>query len=96
MNLNKLISEEQPVVEAQLVWARKGSKLVRKFRCSVGQRKGRVVSDPSQCSKPIDLKKRMTLRKTKAKMGARIAKKSQRTKRMNPASKAVQRLNKVK
>ena len=39
MNLNKLISEEQPVVEAQLVWARKGSKLVRKFRCSVGQRK---------------------------------------------------------
>jgi len=95
MNLNELTSE-QPVVEAQLVWARKGSKLVRKFRCSVGQRKGRVVSDPSQCSKPIDLKKRLTLRKTKAKMGARIAKKANRTKRMNPASKAVQRLNKVK
>jgi len=54
------------------------------------------VSDPSQCAKPIDMKKRMTLRKTKAKMGARIAKKSQRTKRMNPASKAIQRLNKVK
>ena len=95
MNLNKLTSEE-PVVEAQLVWARKGNKIVRKFRCSVGQRKGRVVSDPSQCAKPIDLKKRMTLRKTKAKMGARIAKKAQRTKRMNPASKAIQRLNKVK
>ena len=95
MNLNKLTSEE-PVVEAQLVWARKGNKIVRKFRCSVGQRKGRVVSDPSQCAKPIDMKKRMTLRKTKAKMGARIAKKSQRTKRMNPASKAIQRLNKVK
>tara|TARA_Y100000389_G_scaffold202894_1_gene249628 strand:- start:131 stop:418 length:288 start_codon:yes stop_codon:yes gene_type:complete len=95
MNLNELTSEE-PVVEAQLVWARKGNKIVRKFRCSVGQRKGRVVSDPSQCAKPIDMKKRMTLRKTKAKMGARIAKKAQRTKRMNPASKAVQRLNKVK
>jgi|TARA_B110000908_G_C10250543_1_gene451745 hypothetical protein len=95
MNLNELTSEE-PVVEAQLVWARKGNKIVRKFRCSVGQRKGRVVSDPSQCAKPIDLKKRMTLRKTKAKMGARIAKKAQRTKRMNPASKAIQRLNKVK
>jgi hypothetical protein len=95
MNLNELTSE-QPVVEAQLVWARKGNKLVRKFRCSVGQRKGRVVSDPSQCSKPIDLKKRLTLRKTKAKMGARIAKKANRTKRMNPASKAVQKLNKVK
>ena len=95
MNLNELTSE-QPVVEAQLVWARKGNKIVRKFRCSVGQRQGRVVSDPAQCSKPIDLKKRMTLRKTKAKMGARIAKKANRTKRMNPASKAVQRLNKVK
>ena len=95
MNLNELTSEE-PVVEAQLVWARKGNKIVRKFRCSVGQRKGRGVSDPSQCAKPIDMKKRMTLRKTKAKMGARIAKKAQRTKRMNPASKAIQRLNKVK
>ena len=95
MNLNELTSEE-PVVEAQLVWARKGNKIVRKFRCSVGQRKGRVVSDPSQCAKPSDMKKRMTLRKTKAKMGARIAKKAQRTKRMNPASKAIQRLNKVK
>ena len=95
MNLNELTSEE-PVVEAQLVWARKGNKIVRKVRCIVGQRKGRVVSDPSQCAKPIDMKKRMTLRKTKAKMGARIAKKAQRTKRMNPASKAIQRLNKVK
>jgi|TARA_B110000908_G_scaffold65744_1_gene79666 hypothetical protein len=95
MNLNEFTSEE-PVVEAQLVWARKGTKLVRKYRCSVGQRKGRVVSDPAQCSKPIDIKKRMTLRKTKARMGGRMAKKSNRTKRMNPASKAVQRLNKVK
>tara|TARA_R110000868_G_scaffold355613_1_gene617166 strand:+ start:9117 stop:9404 length:288 start_codon:yes stop_codon:yes gene_type:complete len=95
MNLNEFTSEET-VVEAQLVWARKGTKLVRKYRCSVGQRKGRVVSDPAQCSKPIDIKKRMTLRKTKARMGGRMAKKSNRTKRMNPASKAVQRLNKVK
>ena len=57
---------------------------------------GRVVSDPSQCSKPIDIKKRITLRKTKARMGARMARKAQKTKRFNPASKAVQRLNKVK
>jgi len=94
MNLNELTSEE-PVVEAQLVWARKGKKVVRKFRCTVGQRKGRVVSDPSQCAKPIDLKKRITLRKTKARMGSRLARKAKMTKRMNPASKAVQRLNKV-
>lgn len=94
MNLNEFTSEK-PVVEAQLVWARKGNKISRKFRCSVGQRAGRVVSNPSQCSKPIDIKKRMTLRKTKARMGARMQKKAQRTKKFNPASKAVQRLNKV-
>jgi hypothetical protein len=94
MNLNEFTSEK-PVVEAQLVWARKGNKISRKFRCSVGQRAGRVVSNPSQCSKPIDIKKRMTLRKTKARMGARMQKRAQRTKKFNPASKAVQRLNKV-
>lgn len=94
MNLNEFTSEK-PVVEAQLVWARKGNKISRKFRCSVGQRAGRVVSNPSQCSKPIDIKKRMTLRKTKARMGSRMQKRAQRTKKFNPASKAVQRLNKV-
>jgi hypothetical protein len=83
------------VIEAQLVWARKGNKVSRKYRCTVGNRKGRLVSNPSQCGKPIDIKKRLTLKKTKARMGARMAKKAQRTKKFNPASKAVQRLNKV-
>jgi hypothetical protein len=80
-------------MEAQLVWARKGNKLTRKFRCAVGQRAGRVVADPSQCSAPIDIKKRMNLKKTKAKMGARMARKAQKTKKFNPASKALKRLN---
>mgnify|MGYP000311689545 FL=1 len=92
MNFNEFISEE-PVMEAQLVWARKGNKLTRKFRCEVGQRAGRVVADPSQCSAPIDIKKRMNLKKTKAKMGARMARKAQKTKKFNPASKALKRLN---
>jgi hypothetical protein len=95
MNLNEFTSEK-PVVEAQLVWARKGNKLTRKFRCTVGQRAGRLVAKPGQCSAPIDFKKRMTLRKTKARMGARMSKKAQRTKKFNPASRAVQKLNKVK
>lgn len=92
MNFNEFTSKE-PVMEAQLVWARKGNKLTRKFRCAVGQRAGRVVADPSQCSAPIDIKKRMNLKKTKAKMGARMARKAQKTKKFNPASKALKRLN---
>jgi len=93
MNLQEL--DTTTVIEAQLVWARKGKKVSKKYRCSVGQRAGRLVSNPSQCSAPIDIKKRLTLRKTKARMGARMARKAQRTKKFNPASKAVQRLNKV-
>jgi hypothetical protein len=92
MNFNEFTSEE-PIVEAQLVWARKGNKLARKFRCAVGQRAGRVVSNPSQCSAPIDIKKRMVLKRTKAKMGARMSRKASRTKKFNPASKALKRLN---
>ena len=93
MNLQEL--DTTTVIEAQLVWARKGNKVSKKYRCAVGQRAGRLVSNPSQCSAPIDIKKRLTLRKTKARMGARMARKAQRTKKFNPASKAVQRLNKV-
>jgi len=84
------------VVEAKLGYGKRGNKVGRKFRCTVGKRKGRVVSEPSQCSKPIDLKKRFTLKKTKARMGARIAKKAQRTKRLNPASRILRQLNKAR
>ena len=87
---------EDIVVEAKLVYGKRGNKVVRKFRCTVGKRKGRVVREPSQCSKPIDLKKRFTLKKTKARMGARIAKKAQRTKRLNPASRILRQLNKAR
>lgn len=92
MNLNEL--DISNVVEAQLVWARKGNSLVRKFRCTVGKRAGRLVSKAGQCSAPIDIKKRLTLKKTKARMGKRMARKAQRTKKFNPASKALKRLNK--
>ena len=92
MHLTELL--DSPVVEAKLVWARKGKQLTRKFRCTVGKRAGRVVSKPSQCSAPIDLKKRFTLRRTKAIKGARMARKARRTKKFNPASRMVAKLNK--
>jgi hypothetical protein len=92
MKLGQL--SEQAVTEAKLVWARKGKKVARKYRCSVGKRKGRVVSSPTQCNAPVDLKKRFVLKRTKAKMSARMARKAKRTKKYNAASKIVQRLNK--
>jgi len=81
------------ITEARMVWRKSGNKLKRGVRCTSGRRKGRVVSTAQQCSAPVDLKKRMTLKKTKAKFGKRLARKARRTKRINPASKQLKSLN---
>lgn len=92
MQVQELLEDIE--LDEKQVWARSGKQVVRKYRCSGGKRNGRVVSSMSQCYAPIDIKKRMTLRKTKAKQGARMVRKTRKTKRVNPASKRVQRLNK--
>ena len=76
------------------VWARKGNTIVRKTRCTSGPRKGRNVSDPSQCHKPINVKKRIQMKKTRAAKGNRMTRKAKKTKRINPASIKLRRLNK--
>ena len=77
-----------------MAWAKRGNKVVRKYRCTSGRRKGRIVATPAQCFAAPDIKKRIKLKLTKARMGARMARKAKRTKKFNPASKMVQRLNK--
>jgi len=82
------------VSEAKVIFAKRGNKVVKKFRCLVGKRKGRIVGSPKQCNAPVDLKKRYVMRRTRAAKGARMMKKAQRVKRTNPASKIVRQLNK--
>ncbi len=95
MLLVELFENEEPLVEgAKIAWARVGNKVVKKYRCTDGKRQGRIVSSPTHCVKPIDIKKRMKLRQTKLAKGKRMARKSQRTKRRNPASLRIQRMNK--
>ena len=84
------------IAEAKMVFARRGKKVTRKFRCTVGKRKGKVVTSQQQCMAPIDLKKRFVLKRTKAMKGKAMARKSKRTKRSNPASRVVQQLNKAR
>jgi hypothetical protein len=84
----------QPVEEAKLVYARKGRQIVRKYRCSSGRLKGKTVSTPTACFKPVDIKKRFTLARTKAKLGSRLKRKAAMTRRMNPASRRLKTLNK--
>ena len=83
-----------PIIEARMVWRKMGNTVKRAIRCTSGRRKGRVVSNPSQCNKPIDFRKRLTMKKTKARLGARMARRAQRTKRFNIQSKRVKALNK--
>ena len=84
------------ISEAKVVFARRGKSVTKKFRCTVGKRKGRVVANPQQCAAPIDLKKRFVLKRTKASKGSRMLKKAQRTKRTNSASKIAARLNRAR
>jgi hypothetical protein len=87
MLLKDIISEKQ-------VWAKRGAKVVRKFRCTSGPRKNRTVTDIGQCFAPPDIAKRNILKLTKARLGAKMARKAKRTKRTSGASIAVRRLNK--
>ena len=84
------------ITEARMVWRKMGKTVKRAVRCTSGPRRGRVVANVGQCAKPINLKKRLTLKKTKARMGSRMSRKAQRTKRVNPASRRVASLNKRK
>lgn len=85
---------ESLVEGAKMAWARKGKTIVRKFRCTSGRRKGRIVSKPNQCTAAIDLKKRASFKRTKARLGSRMARKAKKTKRINPASRRLKSLNK--
>lgn len=76
------------------VWAKSGSKVVRKYRCVSGPRKGRTVSNVSQCFAAPDVQKRNKLKMTKARLGSKMTRKAKKTKRVNPASKMVKSLNK--
>ena len=81
------------IVTEKVAWKRRGNVLKRQFRCSSGPRKGRVVANPGQCFKPIDIKKRLTLRKMKARMGSRLQRKAGRTKKFNPISRRLKSMN---
>ena len=92
MIINEIITEETKLAEG-IAWKRQGKKIVKKYRCQSGRRKGRIVAKPSQCNAAPDIKKRMTLRKTKAKMGSRLQRKAGRTKKFNPLSRRLKTLN---
>ena len=87
MTANEIITEK-------LVWAKAGNRAVRKYRCNSGSRRGRVVAQAAACFSPIDIKKRLSMKRTKAKLGSKMARKAQKTKRINPVSRRIRSMNK--
>ena len=82
------------LVEKQ-IWARSGKKVVRKYRCTQGPRKGRIVKKMSQCFAAPNIKARINMKRLRAKIGGKMMRKARRTKRVNPVSRRVQALNKA-
>lgn len=75
------------------IFGRSGNKTVRKYRCTSGTRKGRIVAKPATCNAPKNVKASNTLKKTRRSRGSTISTRSSRTKRSNPSSQKLKRLN---
>jgi hypothetical protein len=92
MRANEFIIEHKRVFKRN---ARTG-KLSLKWRCEAGPRKGRIVADPTQCSASLDREKSSKMKLTRAKTKVRQARKTKRTKRLNPAARLAAQLNKYR
>jgi len=87
------------ITEHKLVWTRKktstrGGTPVMKWRCTSGPRKGRVVPAPGDCSDAPDIAARERMKKTRARTSKPAARRANRTKKINVASRLIRRLNK--
>jgi len=78
------------------VWSRSGGKVTRKYRCTSGIRKGRTMSSPAACNAPKNVKKATQLTVNKNKGAGAIKTKTAITRRTNPASVRLRKLNKPK
>ena len=85
----------QELLEATQVWSKSGGKSVRKYRCTSGVRKGRVMASPASCNKPISVSKSVNFKKTKKAKQPSMSYKSSIAKRSNPASVRARKLNKA-
>jgi hypothetical protein len=94
MRAHEFITDEQKQLEETVVvWKKVGKKFKPSFRCTSGPRAGRLVADLAQCGEHPDIKKSARMKVTRARTGAKAARKSKKTKRVSPASKIVRKLN---
>ena len=92
MRLEEFVTAEE-LEEQKMIWGRSGDKIKLKYRCTSGPKAGRIVPDAKACSAPKDLAKAAQMKRTRATTKVRQARKAKKTKRVNPASKILARLN---
>lgn len=68
-------------------------KVVRKYRCTSGNRKGRIVAKPSTCTAPKNVKSMISIKKARARTAPLMKFKTSRTKATTAASKRLSKLN---
>ena len=95
------ISVSQELQETGMIFARSKSKsggvsTTQKFTCTSGPRAGKRVSSLGQCFAPIDVAKKIQMTKTRAKTSVRAARRSKRTKRIDPSSLLTKILNQAR
>ena len=96
---NKSIEAE--LTETSMIFSRSKNKnggvsTTQKFSCSSGPRAGKRVSSMAQCFAPVNIAKRIQMTKTRARTSARAARRSKRTKRVDPSSLLTKILNKAR
>jgi len=90
MKITEIVAES--VVQ---IWSRtKAGKMVRKYRCTAGPRKGRIVSSPGVCTQPKRMSSVMSIKKAKARRGSAMNVKRSFTKRTSGPSVRLGRMNK--
>ena len=72
---------------------RSGNKVVRKYRCTSGSRRGRIVSKPSTCTAPRNVRSTINIKKAKRRSGSLMKARAQRTKTSLKTTKRLKRLN---
>ena len=81
---------------AVTTFGRSKGKVVRKYRCTSGSRKGRIVAKSTTCNAPVNIKSKLTMKKTRARKSPIIGIKTKFQKKMGAQSKRIARLNKTR
>lgn len=70
-------------------------KVALKWKCGSGPRKGRTVPNVNQCAAAPDIAKAARMKSTRKRTGPAQARKTKKTKKVNPASRTAARLNRL-